>query len=64
FPKRICERGIEYNHEIKYRLQDDETTSQELDFLHQSPLGPSSKKKSLKHAMSDQDFKFAQDFKN
>ncbi|KAG0164952.1 hypothetical protein DFQ29_001895, partial [Apophysomyces sp. BC1021] len=62
--KRICERGIEYNREIKYRLQDDETSSQELDFPHRLPLGPSSKKKSLKHAMSDQDFKFAQDFKN
>ncbi|RCH94318.1 hypothetical protein CU098_007468 [Rhizopus stolonifer] len=62
--KRICERGIEYNREIKYRLQDNETSSQELDFPHRLPLGPSSKKKSPKHAMSDQDFKFAQDFKN
>ncbi|CAO3696164.1 unnamed protein product [Rhizopus microsporus] len=62
--KRICERGIEYNREIKYRLQDNETSSQELDFPHRLPLGPSSKKKIQKHTMSDQDFKFAQDFKS
>ncbi|KAG1467705.1 hypothetical protein G6F56_004257 [Rhizopus delemar] len=62
--KRICERGIEYNREIKYRLQDNETSSQELDYPQRLPLGPSSNKKSLKHTMSDQDFKFAQDFKN
>lgn len=59
--KRICERGMEYNREVKYRLKDDGDSSQELEFPHRLPL---KKKNSQKHTMSDQDFKFAKEFKD
>ncbi|KAG1470354.1 hypothetical protein G6F56_002735 [Rhizopus delemar] len=63
--KRVCEHGIEYNREIKHHLQNDEISSQELDFPHR--LAARAVIKEEKHkaqAMSDQDFKFAQYFKN
>ncbi|KAG0734896.1 hypothetical protein G6F57_013546 [Rhizopus arrhizus] len=63
--KRICERGIEYNREIKHRLLNDSssTSSQELDYPDSLQLGPP-QKKSATHTISNEDFEFVQQLKN
>lgn len=64
--KRICERGIEYNREIKHRLLNDSSSnsSQELDYPDNLQLGPPPQKKSAIYIMSNQDFEFVQQFKD
>ncbi|KAG1145663.1 hypothetical protein G6F36_015118 [Rhizopus arrhizus] len=64
--KRICERGIEYNREVKHRLLNESSSnsSQELEYPDRLQLGPLPKKKPATHTMSNQAFEFVQHFKN
>ncbi|KAL0095428.1 hypothetical protein J3Q64DRAFT_1713059 [Phycomyces blakesleeanus] len=53
--RRICEKGIHYNDEVKARIVDDSASSQssdELDFPEPLPMGPQSKRT---HTMVDED---------
>jgi hypothetical protein len=64
--KRICERGIEYNREVKHGLLNDSSSNslQELEYSDSLQLGLPPKKKSATYTMSTQDFEFVQHFKN
>lgn len=61
--RRICEKGIHYNDEVKVKTVDNSASSQssdELDFPEPLPMGPQSKRK---HTMIDEDIKFVESFK-
>ncbi|KAI7861937.1 hypothetical protein BDF14DRAFT_1862348 [Spinellus fusiger] len=64
--KQICERGIEYNCEVKHCLLNNlsSNSSQEFEYPDSLQLGIPPKKKSATHTMSNQDFEFVEHYKN
>jgi hypothetical protein len=61
--RRICEKGVQYNDEVKDKVVDNWESSQssvELDFPERLPMGPQSKRT---QAMADEDIKFVESFR-
>ncbi|KAG0162088.1 hypothetical protein DFQ30_003871, partial [Apophysomyces sp. BC1015] len=61
--RRICQKGVQYNDEVKDKVADNSESSQssvELDFPEHLPMGPRSKRT---YTMADEDIKFVESFK-
>ncbi|KAI8981926.1 hypothetical protein BDF20DRAFT_834593 [Mycotypha africana] len=61
--RRICEKGILYNDEVKAKIVDNSASSQssdKLDFPEPLPMGPQTKRT---HTMVDEDIEFVESFK-